>query len=55
LLQSFPPDFQFTAPADPIEFAPVGRLIGNAVPVALAEAIGRSIVDSACRVRDQVA
>lgn len=43
LLQSFPPDYEFVPPNDPVEFTPVGRLIGNAVPVLLAQAIARSI------------
>ncbi|MGW4590171.1 DNA cytosine methyltransferase [Amycolatopsis thermoflava] len=44
-LQSFPPDYEFVAPDDPVQFAPLGRLIGNAVPPRLAEAVGRTIVD----------
>lgn len=44
-LQSFPPGYEFVAPDDPVQFAPLGRLIGNAVPPRLAEAVGRTIVD----------
>lgn len=44
-LQSFPPDYKFVAPEDPVQLAPLGRLIGNAVPPRLAEAIGTSIVE----------
>lgn len=44
-LQSFPPDYEFVAPDDPVQFAPLGRLIGNAVPPRLAQAIGTAIVD----------
>lgn len=44
-LQSFPADYEFVAPDDPVRFAPLGRLIGNAVPPRLAEAVGRAIVD----------
>lgn len=40
LLQSFPQDYEFTAPGDRVWFARVGRHIGNAVPVALAAAVG---------------
>ena len=40
LLQGFPQSYEFTAPDDRVAFAPVGRHIGNAVPVALATAIG---------------
>ena len=42
LLQSFPPDYGFIHPDDPVEMTPVGRLIGNAVPVLLAQAIAKS-------------
>lgn len=44
-LQSFPPEYEFVAPENPVQFAPLGRLIGNAVPPRLAEAIGTAIVD----------
>lgn len=44
-LQSFPPDYEFVAPEEPVQLAPLGRLIGNAVPPRLAEAIGVSIVE----------
>ena len=43
LLQSFPEHYTFTAPGDPVRFARVGRHVGNAVPVALAAAIGHRI------------
>ena len=44
-LQSFPPDYEFVASDGLVQFAPLGRLIGNAVPPRLAEAVGRTIVD----------
>jgi DNA (cytosine-5)-methyltransferase 1 len=44
LLQSFPKRYRFTRPGDPVYMKIIGRLIGNAVPVKLAKAIGRSIV-----------
>jgi DNA (cytosine-5)-methyltransferase 1 len=44
ILQSFPKSYQFAKPGSRIEFKTVGRLIGNAVPVKLGEAIGKSIV-----------
>ena len=47
LLQSFPRTYRFVEPGKPIEFTKVGRLIGNAVPVKLAEAIGRSFLEHA--------
>ncbi|NEI26819.1 DNA cytosine methyltransferase [Rhizobium ruizarguesonis] len=43
-LQSFPPDFQFIPTGRKISFKEIGRLIGNAVPPKLAEAIGTHIV-----------
>lgn len=43
ILQSFPRDYEFTAPGRTIHFKKVGKLIGNAVPVLLARAVARSI------------
>jgi DNA (cytosine-5)-methyltransferase 1 len=44
ILQSFPIDFKF-APSDRrVNFREIGRLIGNAVPPALAHAIGEAII-----------
>lgn len=43
ILQSFPPMYRFTAPGERIRFKTLGRMIGNAVPVRLAQAIARSI------------
>lgn len=43
ILQSFPPDYAFVRPGRRVEFKKLGRLIGNAVPVALASAIASSI------------
>lgn len=45
ILQSFPRQYDFVAPEDPVQFAPLGRLIGNAVPPKLAEAVGNAIVE----------
>lgn len=47
ILQSFPADYVFTKINDEIAFTPIGRLIGNAVPVDLGYAIGRSIKNHA--------
>ena len=47
MLQSFPREYKFVKPGNPIEFTSVGRLIGNAVPVNLAAAIGKCFVDHA--------
>ena len=44
IIQSFPPDYQFVKPDEPVCQKNIGRLIGNAVPVKLGEVIGRSIV-----------
>ena len=43
LLQSFPPQYDFVAKDAKASFTHLGRHIGNAVPVALAAAIGQSI------------
>jgi len=43
LLQTFPENYEFVAPGDPVHFKVVGRLVGNAVPVALGRVIARSI------------
>jgi len=44
LLQSFPAEYVFTPPDQPIYVKSVGRLIGNAVPPRLGQVIGRSIM-----------
>jgi DNA (cytosine-5)-methyltransferase 1 len=46
LLQTFPPDYQFFPQEGSITKKEAGMLIGNAVPVRLAEAIGSSIVSN---------
>ncbi len=43
MLQSFPRDYEFLAPNEPISMRTVGRLIGNAVPVTLGRVIARSV------------
>ncbi|CAH0343562.1 DNA cytosine methyltransferase [Rhizobium sp. CECT 9324] len=43
ILQSFPPKYAFAPPGEPIQFKKMGRMIGNAVPVLLAQAIARSV------------
>lgn len=43
ILQSFPEDYIFVRPGDNVHFSTLGRLIGNAVPVDLGQAIGKSI------------
>lgn len=44
ILQSFPEDYKFAKEGEKIEFSPMGRLIGNAVPVDLGYAVGLSVV-----------
>jgi DNA (cytosine-5)-methyltransferase 1 len=46
LLQTFPRSYEFLPKDEKIRIGEIGCLIGNAVPVRLAEAIGRSIVRS---------
>lgn len=43
LLQSFPSGYEFVAPGQKVQMKSVGRMIGNAVPVALASAVARRI------------
>ena len=45
IIQSFPRQYRFVKPGQPIHFKTLGRLIGNAVPVKLGEAIGRSLTE----------
>ena len=44
ILQSFPKGYKFVARGKPIHRKTIGRLIGNAVPVKLAEAIGKTLI-----------
>ena len=44
LLQTFPEDYSFVPACDTIHLTKVARMIGNAVPVRLGEAIGKSII-----------
>ena len=44
ILQSFPKAYRFARPGEPIYFKILGRLIGNAVPIKLSQAIGRSLI-----------
>ncbi len=43
VLQSFPKRYEFVKPNDEYCFKTIGRMIGNAVPVRLGEAVGRTI------------
>ena len=44
ILQSFPEDYSFVSEGETPPFSSVAKLIGNAVPVNLGEAIGKSII-----------
>ena len=44
ILQTFPENYTFVKPGNPITFGHVGRHIGNAVPVRLGKIIGESIL-----------
>ena len=45
LLQTFPAQYEFVAPDEPVVFDNIGRLIGNAVPVKLGQVIAQSILN----------
>jgi DNA (cytosine-5)-methyltransferase 1 len=45
VLQSFPKEYILAAPDTKITFASIGRMIGNAVPPKLGEAVGRTIIE----------
>ena len=51
ILQSFPPGYLFVEPGKPVEMSVVGRMIGNAVPVRLGQAIGESLIRHAAEIR----
>lgn len=44
MLQGFPEGYSFLAKDEPVSFAKLGKLIGNAVPVTLAKIIGDMLV-----------
>jgi DNA (cytosine-5)-methyltransferase 1 len=44
MLQTFPKNYKFFPSDKPLGFKPLGRLIGNAVPVKLGKVIGQSII-----------
>jgi len=46
VLQSFPQNYEFLPPNEKVSFKEVGRWIGNAVPVLLAQAVGERIACS---------
>ncbi|HMQ24096.1 MAG TPA: DNA cytosine methyltransferase, partial [Planctomycetota bacterium] len=52
LLQGFPRSYSFLPDGEPIQIKALGRMIGNAVPVDLGRAIGRSIMDHVIPLRE---
>jgi DNA (cytosine-5)-methyltransferase 1 len=44
ILQSFPEDYLFVEPGGKYQIKRIGRLIGNAVPVRLGQAVGKTII-----------
>ncbi len=44
MLQGFPREYEFVRPGEPVYFAKIGRLIGNAVPPPLACAVGEALI-----------
>jgi len=45
MLQGFPQNYSFLPDDEPVSFATLGRLIGNAVPVTLGKVIGEVLVE----------
>lgn len=52
ILQSFARDYAFVPPGAPVEFANVGRMIGNAVPPRLGLYVGKLLQEHLGRVND---
>ncbi|WP_171500043.1 DNA cytosine methyltransferase [Acinetobacter soli] len=46
LLQTFPHEYIFTHPDEPITMKAIGKMIGNAVPIRLGEVVGLSFINS---------
>lgn len=49
MLQGFPKGYSFVPESQPVSFAKVGRLIGNAVPVTLGRVVGQLLVEHVAR------
>ena len=43
MLQTFPQTYSFVEDDEPVRFSRLGRLVGNAVPVALGQFIGETL------------
>ncbi|WBB82410.1 DNA cytosine methyltransferase [Micromonospora sp. WMMD882] len=44
ILQGFPASYRFVEPGGKVEFNPLGRLIGNAVPPVIAKGVGEAVM-----------
>jgi DNA (cytosine-5)-methyltransferase 1 len=44
IIQTFPKDYRFVPDDAPVQFAPLGRLIGNAVPVRIGEVVAETFI-----------
>lgn len=53
MLQGFPRGYSFIPDDEPVSFAKVGRLIGNAVPVTLGKVLGELILEHVAKYADQ--
>lgn len=51
IFQSFPEDYRFTVGNGPVSIKAVARLIGNAVPPKLGEAVARALYVSLCNIK----
>lgn len=51
ILQSFPLKYKFVPPGASVRFSTLGRLIGNAVPVLLGEAVGKTLIAHSAKYR----
>ncbi|CAH0190561.1 putative BsuMI modification methylase subunit YdiO [Microbacterium foliorum] len=47
MLQGFPREYKWTKPGESVRLAPIGRLVGNAVPPPLGKAIGATFAQHA--------
>ena len=52
MLQGFPQSYKWVRDDEKVSMAPVGRLVGNAVPPPLGEAIGREFAEHVSRLAD---
>ncbi len=55
MLQGFPKDYSFIPDDEPVSFAKVGRLVGNAVPVTLGKVVGGLLIEHVVKYGQKVA